>query len=205
MHTTAERIKRSEKHFSNHIATLHQFDDISTLDWREKNGSSHYYVRYVFDEKHSHLYITGDLGAAVVQLTEKATLETLSDYIENIYYFIKKIQCSTDLYVYDYDTAKAVVTKYLTDVEQDFDEEDEDAAEAYEELMEERKELVSELMENFSTDKGFQVSSSLQDILYDVCPDFHDWLWNAGRNVDERIILWLVGLNMAYQQLNKES
>lgn len=198
-----ERIQNARRHFADHHAKFEQHDGISTLDWRNKNGSSNYYVRYVFDEKHCHLYISGDLGSAVVRLTEYATLKSLSSYIESIYYFAKKVQCSTDLYEFDYDRAKEEVRKHLTDIEPDFDEDDKDAVETYEELMDEREDIICELMENFSSTRGLQILSSSLSKLDAICPDYPEWIYGAGECLSPRVIYWLVGLNMAYQQIKE--
>ena len=80
-----DRIDQAKKNFRNHKAKFKQFDGISTLDWRNIDGSSNYYVRYVFDEDKGCLYITGDLGSAVVRLTEKA-LEVAKEIAEVMCY-----------------------------------------------------------------------------------------------------------------------
>jgi len=79
-----QQISYAKMEFSHHKAVFRQLDGISTLDWRKEDGSSDYYVRYVFDEERCCLYLSGDLGSAVVRLTERATLQALSGYINMI-------------------------------------------------------------------------------------------------------------------------
>lgn len=74
-----KQIEHANLHFSNHKAEIKEHGGITVLNWRNQNGSSDYYVHYVFDG--CFLYISGDLGSAVVHLTEKATLNALSRYI----------------------------------------------------------------------------------------------------------------------------
>ncbi len=204
MRTIKERIEQCRKKFADHIATFKRYDGISTLDWREKNGSSHYYVRYVFDEQHCHMYISGDLGHAVVWLTESATLANLAGYVKSIDYFLEKVMCSTDKYTYDRATAYEVLEHKLMHIELDFDEDDEDAAEAHAELLEERRELIEDVMCNFDARNGFRLSNEQINHISEIDSDYYEWLWDAGMNVDERVLLWLVGLNMAYRQVRDD-
>lgn len=83
------------------------------------------YVRYVFDEKRGHLYISGDLGHAVVELTEAATLKALSRYIYMVGYFVEKIECSTNLYSYDEKLAHSDLERQLSDYELECEDDEE--------------------------------------------------------------------------------
>ncbi|MCM1220440.1 MAG: hypothetical protein NC548_38740 [Lachnospiraceae bacterium] len=56
----------SREFFQNFMATFRQYDGISVLDWRNRNGGIAYSVRYVFDEDKNRFYISGDTGNAVV-------------------------------------------------------------------------------------------------------------------------------------------
>ena len=102
--TEQEHIKKWIDHarekFADFTATFKQFDGISTLDWRHKNGSFDYYMRVIFDEDRECMYISGDLGDAVFQFTEKAMIERISRY-SSFYYFMEKMQCSSDEYIND--------------------------------------------------------------------------------------------------------
>ena len=169
-----QQISYAKMVFSHHKAVFRQLDGISTLDWRKEDGSSDYYVRYVFDESRGFLYISGDLGSAVVRLTERATLQALSGYINKVDYFVEKIECSTDKYYYD-------------------------------EEIEERQDCLEELMEQFTGFDGFRtVSDDSHCLLSEICPDYGELLCKAGRYMATRIILWLVGLQMAWEQVKKE-
>lgn len=191
-----EKIAYAKEHFAHHKATFNQFDGISTLDWRNKNGSSNYYVRYVFDEDRGCLYISVDLGSAVVQLTERATLQTLSQYIHMVDYFTKKFECSTDKYTYDENAAKSKFCEFLFPEGEEFTDEE----------TEERQDCLKMLMENFSEREGVSyIPYDAGKLLSEISPNYWEWLYDAGRCIDNRVICWLVGLNMAYQQIRKEN
>ena len=99
--------------FKNHKATLSDLGTIQVLDWSEP-GTVHYRVRYVFDLNGGRIYISGDLGAAVVNPTWyptfAATYHSVADRENpidvNEGYFLQKVEASSDRYVYDRDAAE---------------------------------------------------------------------------------------------------
>lgn len=194
----AQQIAHAKEHFAHHKAIFQQFDGISTLDWRHESGSSNYYVRYVFDEDRGCLYISGDLGSAVVQLTERATLQNLSHYINSVDYFTEKIQCSTNLYRYDMEIAKADLAYHF----QDYEEENVD--EEQENIFDEKmsiSELVSGLLDSLDVRQGCNPTEKQCSQLSDLNPDYWEWIGDVGQYIDTRVICWLVGLQMAWEQM----
>lgn len=76
-----------EEWFKDHKAKLEKLsEDVSILTWRAP-GTSSYYVRYVFD--YNKIYITGDLGDAILKIYDKVDLEKAASF--DIYYFHKKL------------------------------------------------------------------------------------------------------------------
>lgn len=190
-----QQISYAKMVFSHHKAVFRQLDDISTLDWRNEYGSSDYYVRYVFDESRGCLYLSGDLGSAVVQLTERATLQALSGYINKVDYFVEKIKCSTDKYYYDEEIAQEELEEILFPEDVTLSDEEK----------EERHDCLEELMEQFTGFDGFRtVSDDSHCLLSEICPDYGELLCKAGRYLATRIIMWLVGLQMAWEQVKNE-
>ena len=190
-----QQIAHAKIMFSHHKAVFRQLDGISTLDWRKEDGSSDYYVRYVFDEERCCLYLSGDLGSAVVRLTERATLQALSGYINMVDYFVEKIECSTDKYYYDEEIAQEELEEILFPEDVTISDEEK----------EERQDCLEELMEQFTGFDGFRtVSDDSHCLLSEICPDYGELLCKAGRYMATRIILWLVGLQMAWEQVKKE-
>lgn len=186
--------------FKNHRATYKLYgDDVAALDFRNKDGSIAYYIRYVFDGYN--LYISGDLGTAVITLTEKATLSALANYINMPDYFTEKIRCSSDLYVYDYKKAHRVLEEKLLENICDEDYDDPEDAEC---LREERGDLISDLLGTLDSYNGWSVSSDMIDRVSEIDPDYFEWLYSAGREYSPRIACWLMGLYLAFHQLKKE-
>ena len=193
-----KQIEQAKLSFKDHIVNYKRLDGLETVDWRNKDGSSNYYVRYVFDESRCCLYISGDLGSAVVQLTEKATLKTLSNYINMISYFVGKIECSTDKYEYPYEAVAADVMAEFEEWSADCIEPDEADKEKYQEL----KELFTELPSYCGLCDGWDIPDDVIEKLSEYVDEWYEHILHLGRRVDNRVILWLVGMNMAYKQLN---
>lgn len=194
---TEEVIERARKRFADFVPVFKQLDGIQTLEWRHKSGTSDHYVKYVFDEEDWNVYISGDLGAAVISLTEKATLQTLSKYIRMIHYFIEKIECSTDLYNWDEDAAKVELRETISGY---IDLEDLDGEELEEE-QEKIYELLDDLIECVDRFDGWRLSDDLDGRLSEYDPDYYEWLYNIGKFINPRVIFWLVGMEMAYKIL----
>lgn len=74
--------------FKNHEAKLTELDGITILDWREP-GTGMYSVRYIFAG--SRLYISGDIGEAIFNLTWNVTPESFDDV--ELGYFLGKLSC----------------------------------------------------------------------------------------------------------------
>lgn len=190
----------AKEKFKNHAASYVEYSsNLAVLDWRNKNGSSNYYIRYVFDG--NNLYISGDVGTAVVRLTEKATLATLAGYLNRINYFSEKIECSSDLYMYDYATATKVLEKHLIDV---LDDEEYDDPDDKQTALEERYDLISDLTVCLDQYNGWTVGNDLIERLAEIDADYVEWLYSAGREYHPRISYWLCGLYLAFHQFKNE-
>lgn len=193
-----KQIAHAKIMFSHHKAVFRQLDGISTLDWRNEDGSSDYYVRYVFDEECCCLYLSGDLGSAVARLTERATLQTLSHYINSADYFMEKIRCSTNLYCYDAEIAKKDLTYYVQNY----------LGSCEEDLSDRKIPLPKEfdvLLESLDERDGWNLTEEQKIWLSERCPDYWEWIYSAGQYIDTRVICWLVGLRMAYRQIREEN
>lgn len=173
----------AKSNFRNHIATFIQYDGISVLNWRNQNGSSMYYIRYVFDENMGLLYISGDSGSAVLRFTEQVSLKSVAKSVDTMDYFMRKVVCSTGVYTYDCDKAEEdLKERYLDET------------------------LIAELLECFDLRNGIQLSDkSLMNRLENIDSDYWEWIGSIGKEVDIRVILWVVGLNMAYEQLESKN
>ncbi len=183
-----KQIEHAKIRFSNHKAEIKEHGGVTVLNWRNQNGSSDYYVHYVFDG--CFLYISGDLGSAVVHLTEKATLKALSRYLNMVDYFVEKIECSTNKYEYDEKIAIAELRERLFP-----DDEGEEL-----ELI--NADLIEEIMRYYSHFDGFRnIPSDLLEEVEELDECYFEWIYTCGEAIHGRIILWLVGLRMAWEQV----
>ncbi len=173
-----------------HRATLVENTDRYTIiDWRKGNGGSDYYVNYIIDKKRGYLIISGDLGECIATWYSRNTVHNIAGYVRNISYFIEKIKCSSDCYIYDeekiidavrLELRKAGVTR-LNDWEK-------------------FKEEVYE----YTTDSGFIPHGHARDFLdANLGEDWWDGSNKWGRSVSQRVYLWAAGLNMAVDQLTE--
>lgn len=176
-----------KSNFKDHVAKLTKVSDsISTLDWR-KPGTCFYSVRYVMDGRN--LYVTGDLGSAVFNLTWTATLESFRDV--NVEYFHEKLAAvEGENMEFDDDTAKDTLQDF-------FDEYDEDNN--YEELLETLKKAVDGCQSN--RDWADIVNGELHDDIADFDTDYWEWIYEVGEVVPSRVRAYLIGLKMAAEQL----
>lgn len=181
--------------FKNHKAVLTKHGDLEVLDWK-KPGSCTYAVRYVFDG--SYMYITGDIGEALFNLTWKAGVDTFNGISTS--YFMEKMRAFSDeRYYFNVDTAKNELfewkNNYLTDHYEML--EDEEFDDFFVELIDDLEGCSREW------EWATVINSKIDEIeKYDM--DYWEWMYNIGREVPARIYGYIVGLQMAAEQL-KES
>lgn len=185
--------------FKDHKATLTEYGDIAVLDWR-KPGTSNYAVRYVFDGYR--MYIGGDIGEAVFNLTWKATVESFLDV--NISYFISKMAVG-ERTTWDGETAKQALLDWK---KERFENEEYYFNEKF--TKDDFKELIINLID--TTDKCNSqeewawkyVNGEYGDDIYKFDNDYWEWIYDIGNVVPYHTYGFLIGLQMAAKQL-KES
>jgi hypothetical protein len=134
-------IKVMEEHiktnwFNKHEAFVTRYDGITILDWREP-GTVIYSVRYIFAG--SNLYISGDIGDAVFNLTWKATPESFDGV--DLGYFLGKLSChSRERWHFDERKAE-------NDLREWYEEFSYDAGEKYLKEINEVKENIGKIIE----------------------------------------------------------
>ena len=97
MYYMEERKERARNSFRNHEATIVlQNDDFFVVDWKNRNGSGEYAVRYLLDIKKGNFVVSGDLGDSVASWYNKVIPEKLKSFVNDISYYIGKFQCTSD-------------------------------------------------------------------------------------------------------------
>ena len=184
--------------FKDHKAVLTKHGDLEVLDWR-KPGTCCYAVRYIFDG--SHMYITGDIGEALFNLTWKAGVDTFNG-ISTHYFMEKMMAFSDDRYDFDCDSAKEELEEWRKQLLEDNCDMEDDNLEEFNEKFDELLDSVDEC----SCHEHWvgMVNERYNDFISEIDPDYWEWMYNIGKEVPARIYGYIVGLQMAAEQL-KES
>lgn len=179
--------------FGDHKAKLVEKGPVSWLLWK-KPGTSMYSVKYVFFGRN--LFISGDLGEAVFDLTWNATLESFKDI--NLSYLMRKLSCSSrDRWHFNDKLAKQELNEYFEDRIDDDDQ-------AFLEEAKEVKEAIEGAIDESTDCKGmeFWTWCAYQDLSlnYFDSEDF-DLFSRFGQELPWHFIAYLEGLKMALEQL----
>ena len=185
----------TKEHFKNHVATLTDYGNIKILDFKEP-GTSHYRIRFLFEEDYYRLHISGDLGQLVATNYNNMCYEDFSDFVHNTGYFKGKIDChDREIYEYDYDKAKQELQERFEDYEVT-SEYDWQTDEEY------REEKIEEILEDLNTATG--LGSKAYDILSEIDGDCWEYIGDIGR-VDTGILeLYMLAFELAQEQLKEQ-
>lgn len=178
-----------EDWFKDHVAKYEILNErISVLEWKRPDTII-YGVRYVMDG--SRLYISGDLGEAIFNLTWKASPASFEDI--NLGYFHSKLPAYHDP-KYDFDSEQAV----------------EELKETIEEYLEDGwkekeltpfKKLIPEAYSCTNMKNWEYIITQNYDEITEISPDAWEWIFGIGRDYPSRIRAYLIGLKMANEQL----
>jgi len=181
--------------FPNHIATIIKYGDITVLEWRKPNTCC-YAVRYVFDG--DKMYITGDIGEAVFWLTWRADVDSFNGISTS--YFMEKMKAySENTYDYDGKEASSYLKEWKDEHIEDMclsEDEKNEFLETFDELMEDAENCSSE--EEWGREC---VNQKYDDFITEMDCDYWEWIYSIGRTVPCRILGYIVGLQMASEQL----
>lgn len=187
MATREQAYQHARRKFSEHVATYNDYGELAVLNW-QKPGRRDYSIRYIFDKVGNTLSIAGDLGAAVVYPTAKATLESLAESFDWIDYFAEKIRASSDFYSYDDKKVYRELREHrLADPEDMLSDEDE--------------EMLTAIAESWDRAKGPNLTEEMYNWLTSHDPDAWEWIGQCGQEYHLRVFLWLFGLRFAWKQI----
>ena len=186
------REKWFKKHKANYVEVN---DDLKILEWKRPE-TSYMSIRYVMDK--NNVYITGDLGSAVLCLTSKASLERLSDY--SLYYFSKKI-VAMEQDKFDFDSEKAI--EELKELFKDWWSIDMDSEvdEEYKKYKEVLGMLISGADECSRPNHWVDFVNLNYTDIESVDPDCHEWVYDVGMETSIYVKAYLIGIKMAYEQI----
>ena len=190
-------LEYQKQRFKDHVATFTDYGNIKILDFQKPNHCE-YRIRFIFEEDHYRLHISGDLGELTAYNFTNMRYNTFSDFTDNPGYFEEKIQChSRDLYVYDDDKAKEELKKYCE--EQEWELDNERWHETREEAIEEK---INDILEDFDSRRG--LGSKGYEILSEMDPDAWEYASNLGKEGTGIIELYMMAFKLAQENLKKQ-
>lgn len=198
--TIAEAVKAFRNHDTIYTTGINGID---VLDFR-KPDSFIYAIRIVFDHQRGQcVYITGDLGEAVVYPTCLATLFDMAGTFAsrkedgtigvNWGYFLEKVRATSDSFEWDTD-------RFWEDFQEHCKEYDLDG----DDFVEEHKDSYWDGYVEVDDKRGVTLSEFAKEELHRIDVDFAGWVYDCGKRVSPRVILWLVALRLAYEAVCEE-
>lgn len=185
--------------FADHKASIvENNDNFFVVDWRRSDGSSVNYVRYILDRRQGTLFVSGDLGNSVACWYNPVEPEDLKRYIGNIEYYMEKIRCSTDRFVYHDEDIRADLEVIFSDI---LSRHEDDTDEEMEEIQEDFEDIRDWFSEYAVGNRELQFSSDIIDTMSKYDEEWYDSFGIAGRRVAPRVYMWSAGYRMACKQL----
>lgn len=194
-------IEKQKENFKNHVATFTDYGNIKIVDFKEPE-TSHYRIRFLFEEDYCRLHISGDLGELIATNYNNMTFDKFLDFVNNTGYFEQKIDChSRDIYVYDEDLAKEQLYKRLEEYDMleeiynhdryDFETDEDKLNEFYEDVF-----------EDFTDTKG--IGSKGFDALYEKFEEPWEFADDLGKKETGILELYMLAFKLAKEQLDNQ-
>lgn len=183
--------------FKDHVATYVDYGNIKILDFKEPN-SSHYRIRFLFEEDYCRLHISGDLGHLIATNYNNMTYEKFSDFTNNVGYFIEKVDChDRDIYTYDVDKAREELIELIEELDLK-----EELGQVYDWETEEDSisDVISEILEDFSEDRG--IGSKGYDVASKYISDFWEDAGRIGKQYTRILDLYMLAFKLAKEQVD---
>ena len=187
--------------FDDHIATLQDYGDIKVLDF-QKPGSNYYRIRFIFEEDHDRVHISGDLGELIAYYHAGMNFRSFIDYCRRGSTLFKVwTRCSSQpLYIYDRELAEEhllqiLKDKYVLDRVADYYDicESEDAVEPF----------IEDVLDGFSDTEGIcEIGErKLLNIDYSAFDPIDEIGLEEGPDVFD---VYLLAFKLAYRQLQEK-
>ena len=188
-------LEKEKENFKNHIAKLTDYGNIKILDFKRPD-SSHYRIRFLFEEDYCRLHISGDLGELVATNYKNMTFDGFTDFVNNTGYFEEKINChSRAIYFYDEDLARETLAEQIKEYElldstSKYDWEDEE---------ERIEDIIEDIMADFSDRTG--IGCRGYDVLNDLDCDCFEYAYNLGKKETGILDLYMLAFKLAMKQI----
>ena len=187
--------------FADHVATLRDYGDIKIVDF-QKPESNYYRIRFIFEDDHDRVHISGDLGEMIAYSYAGLNFRNFIDWCRRDSIFFKlKVKCSSHpLYIYNRELAeKQLLQKtkdnYTLDRIADYFEvcEPEDAIEPF----------IEKVLDGFSDTEGIcEIGERmLLNIDYSAFDPIDEIGLEEGPDVFD---VYLLAFKLAYSQLKEK-
>ena len=189
--------KAYREKFKGHVAKFTDLGNIKILDFKNPD-SGEYRIRFLFEEDHHMLHISGDLGELIAYNDCNMTYEHFGDFVNDIGYFTEKILChSRPLYFYEKRQAKKELMEYLKEATGLEENEHFFLSPCY--SLEER---VDEIMELYSDD-GFCSSDNAYQLISEIDTDCFEYIKELGKEKSGILELYMLAFKLASEQLKR--
>lgn len=194
-------LELQKKMFADHVATLRDYGDIKIVDF-QKPGSNYYRIRFIFEEDHDRVHISGDLGELIAYNHAGLSFRRFIDYCyRHRVWFKTKVLCSSrPLQTYNQELAEKQLTEKLKDkllfdkVSAYFGDLDREVVTAF---------LVERALDDFSDDGG--IGEDGEKMLSEI--DFTGF-WPIDEIRLEKgpdiVDLYLLAFKLAFRQLQEK-
>lgn len=194
-------LELQKKMFADHVATLRDYGDIKIVDF-QKPESNYYRIRFIFEEDHDRVHISGDLGELIAYNHAGLSFRRFIDYCyRHRVWFKTKVLCSSrPLQTYNQELAEKQLTEKLKDkllfdkVSAYFGDLDREVVTAF---------LVERALDDFSDDGG--IGEDGEKLLSEI--DFTGF-WpidEIGLEKGPDIVdLYLLAFKLAFRQLQEK-
>ena len=198
-------LNEQKEYFKNHEAKFIDYGNIKILDFKNPS-SSHYRIRFMFEEDYCKLHISGNLGELIATNYNNMTFEKFSDFVNDVGYFIGKINClSRDIFYYDKYKARNDLKKLI----EEYEIEEKLMLDRYD--FETIDDVIDDILIDFSEETGIgskgydELSKGFYDA-YDVweVADVREVASNAGKESTGILDLYMLAFKLAIQQLKEE-
>lgn len=187
------------ENFKNHIATFTDYGNIKILDFKNPE-SSHYRIRFLFEEDYYRLHISGDLGELIATNYRNMTFDKFSDFINNTGYFREKIDChSRKLDWYDERAARYELEEHIKEYEL-LDYVHRYSWESDEEKLED---ILDDILSDFSDETG--IGSKGYEVLSELDSDAWEWAYDLGKKETGILDLYMLAFKLAMEQIKERS
>lgn len=187
-------IERQKENFKNHIATFTDYGNIKIVDFKEP-GSSHYRIRFLFEEDYCRLHISGDLGELIATNYNNMTFDKFGDFVNDTGYFEGKINCaSRKIYVYDEEKARNDIKELI----QEYDAMENFMADRFD--FETLEDVLDDILCDFDDDRG--IGSKGYEELSKGFDDVWEFAGDIGKKETGILDLYMLAFKLAMEQLN---